>query len=447
MLSKATELKAIFLRRTFGSRESPELLSSYIERISHSPNGFYSRANRYPPLPSPLNFFELQGISHYMNELGRHMPNHINVPVGDAVSPYMGYTIGAYILEVVNKFELEEIKIVDINPTSGTLIKDIIDFMQNYALRDFESRLSVGIVPLYPTHSSICMYEDIERKWGCLGDRLHIERKHSLWEMESSQLPKALRGENVFVIGSELLEVLPHDKLIIDKGKLNEEAIVKYTGTAPPSETLRPISDPWCLKFKEVYERHYLDFVTTKRIIHQESLAARAGSLLDQYFAQTPPYSAAQQSIFAPTYALRLFSLLHTFFPSHNLILADFDSLHSIIKPSGLAAPLVTYIQDDLPYNNNHKVETRALPNYLLEEKDKGKVEVIFPTDFYLLQKLYHSISGKESKIRKGYELFSSFGCKHWATCKNDAKPMFSYYDNFSFMIPFDQHILDEADI
>lgn len=130
-----------------------------------------------------------------------------------------------------------------------------------------------------------------------------------------------------FVLAMEVLDNLPHDKVVWGKDGWQQAVVVlEKVGEADcaPKENLAegPVKDPYI-------QRVLMEAETLERY---QKIYRKAGFM--QWITRSRPEA------FLPTGALRLFDALHAALPRHALIAADFDELPEVVIP-GLNAPLV----------------------------------------------------------------------------------------------------------
>mmetsp|Transcript_29139 Transcript_29139/g.40539 ORF Transcript_29139/g.40539 Transcript_29139/m.40539 type:complete len:193 (+) Transcript_29139:1-579(+) len=98
---------------------------------------------------------------------------------------------------------------------------------------------------------------------------------------------------------------------------------------------------------------------------------------------------------FIPSGCLEMLESLGKVFPSHHLLLADFDLLPGRVSDA-INAPVVAQKIADDPNRRGH---TRDMDTYLVEQ---GTADIFFPTDFNLLKHMYieimHSL-GRDVKL------------------------------------------------
>ena len=167
-----------------------------------------------------------------------------------------------------------------------------------------------------------------------------------------------------FVIALEVLDNLPHDKVVSVDNCWMETRIVAITNNTTDTkdnseyaEVLTPVSD-----------------LLIERTLRAVERASAQKSLFSKFVNFV---SGADQKVrYLPTGSAKLLETLHNALPNHRLIAADFDSLPGVRMP-GVSAPLVA--------TQTGGGQTSDLQSYL---EKVGQADVFFPTDFETLRVL-----------------------------------------------------------
>lgn len=232
--------------------------------------------------------------------------------------------------------------------------------------------------------------------------------------------------DECFVLGFELLDNMPHDKIQVRGGKYLETYVLYdpeaalSTGEQQWSEVEIPVQDPLICKalnaiiFGGALRRYDTDPSS------YSTVAEKAGALLRwvlSYFE-----GAINVDYFLPTVALRWLEVLAKYFPRHNLLIADFNRLPDSLY--GWNAPVV---QGKEPNPSQGGNVLHNYPHYIQPNKD---VDIFFPIDFAYLAKMYALICQRDSN----YRLHSEFTKLHFPIEKLQTKsgynPALSDYKN-----------------
>ena len=181
-----------------------------------------------------------------------------------------------------------------------------------------------------------------------------------------------------FVVALEVLDNLPHDKVIFrkdsERGGHGDHHGWFQTRVRLDPETNKhvedhsePLSDALAVRAMETLA----DAARAETV--ETSFARRVARVVEAIFA---PALASKKIAYLPTGCLKLLETLHGARPNHRLVAADFDSLPGVTM-AGRNAPLVAAQADG--------GRTNDLPTYLAEV---GSADVFFPTDFDALRAL-----------------------------------------------------------
>ena len=170
-----------------------------------------------------------------------------------------------------------------------------------------------------------------------------------------------------FVLALEVLDNLPHDRVVLGEGGWQETRISE----GPPlREELQPVSDALIARCLDIYTRHAESGGSFWERGWRRLTAAAGGS------------GGNDHIVFLPTHCLQLLETLAAARPRHVLIAADFDALPGV-RIAGVNAPLVAA---------HAGVD---LSSYL--DAPGGNADIIFPTDFGLLQAMRASVAHSAS--------------------------------------------------
>ena len=123
---------------------------------------------------------------------------------------------------------------------------------------------------------------------------------------------------------------------------------------------------------------------------------------------------------YIPTRLMQFFDILHSYFPAHRLIVADFDSLLDTIP--GINAPVVqTRYQ-----RRNVQVTTPYV--------HQGFFDIFFPTNFAIMEDIYRAITGKLTRVSSHRAFLQSWADVEETQTRNGENPMLSWYRNASVM-------------
>ncbi|KAF3920841.1 hypothetical protein ABW21_db0201790 [Orbilia brochopaga] len=123
---------------------------------------------------------------------------------------------------------------------------------------------------------------------------------------------------------------------------------------------------------------------------------------------------------FIPTKAMEFLELLNKRFPHHRLLMSDFNHLPDAIE--GINAPVV---------QTRYRRETIAVKHLFVHQ---GYFDILFPTDFTELSKMYELLSGKFARVETHEKFMRSWAELAHTTTRSKENPLLTWYKNASVM-------------
>jgi len=324
---------------------------------------------------------------------------------------------------------LPPLRILEMGGGNGTCADGILDYLQTH----------------YPGLYDVTSYTIVE-----LSEYMHETQKRTLAkhiatggvEVETTRgkqtLPRVhllnmsiidwreMIDDTVFVIGLEVLDNFPHDRLVLaptQSSKTNVDDIVEAkTNTNTTSswsdspqqelqqthvvsqphkfqlrdfspnsatsithykEVLAPISDPWIMEYGRYWNDmpHPTPKDEWRAAMNASSRSNAVALLISQVTTRWRQRLYPQSSIWFPTTQLMFLHILKTFMPKHHVLLADFSHLPSTVE--GVNGPVVS----------TKSVLTKGKPfdhdTYLVQQ---GCADIFFPTNFPQLKYVYRRV-------------------------------------------------------
>jgi hypothetical protein len=231
-----------------------------------------------------------------------------------------------------------------------------------------------------------------------------------------------------FVLGFEVLDNLPHDKIQLIKSpggevQLHETVVSCNEESGELMEQTRAVEDNIIKNLLEACPDYAsrLSPPPSPSVFHH----------LKAFVGATPEHSAS----FIPTGAYELFCRLRDNVPNHRLLLADFDRFPPpILSPNSNAscrdliafnAPLVSAL---VPTSDG----MADMPTYLVKE---GSADIFFPSDFALLKKVYCWVSGRDAEHMSQSDFLRPFVDKAAATTRSGYCPILDDFSNCRVLV------------
>jgi hypothetical protein len=389
------------LARRFGSARSERLVQplmrEWIHAMLYDPqDGYFSNKAEQPlaPLSSPIEFSKLAGRQDYLERVAgeyRTLGTKWLTP-SEIFSPWLGVALASHIARTGVR------RIVEIGSGSGTLALDVIAHLKAIGYGSDFSFTSIEI------SESLAETQQRRLREAGHGDvyfsRVADATKDSTWIGQGDSERPTL------ILGMEVLDNLPHDKVVEVDGVWHQTHVV-VDGEAP-REVLEPVTD---------------DELISRTLDAYESIQGERtrDSVLKWLFNMT----RTPDPVWLPTGAQSLLSAIRHV-PNHELLLADFDFLPNVII-AGENAPIVSSTVDGKAVDRGE----------LLGETPFGGVDVFFPTDFRLLSAMYRSMhpTGRVCVEKAGSFLRAALpeGDHDGIRARDGSCPMLDDYENTSF--------------
>jgi len=214
--------------------------------------------------------------------------------------------------------------------------------------------------------------------------------------------------EHCFIIALEVIDNLPHDKVVILEKEQCETYIIE-SANHKFFEEYAPVSDPVIQSCLALTPRGSL-----RQLIYDKFIYPFMPSL----------NMVISHPAFVPTGCLLFLEILGKYFPKHAIVLADFSKLSDVIDAKN--APVVQQKQGNF---------TKSFPTYLVP---KGSCDIFFPTDFDYLKKMYMIVTGKKKQqiqIMDNNRFITKFQDSSQTLTKSGYNPMLQEYVNMKYLL------------
>jgi len=426
--SRATDsLLRVYLHDALYSAEHGYLWNHVQKSLKKGPDG--------SPVPRPMiNFGDLgskweyqKSIDDVLKETGASWLSPFEL-----YNPWYGHALGKYILEshvgpagissnasgkgrAPRPDSPPPLQIFELGGGSGTVASNVLDYLKQVAPDVYATTTYTIINPrqdlLASQVSMVHLHHDEERIQHLVLDFANPDASGG----------DALASQDCFVIGLDLFDNLPRDKVKRNaEGELLAAVVHAEDDTSPPTERFCIDSakdDLIATTMRFVDYHHDLDkhgdTIHARQTASDEALdivpfdATRADLLTSIMSVLTP---GAKKGInfsrggvlrdgkpsFIPTGAVALFQHLKQLFPKHRLLASGFDHLPA--STASLSAELKNVENAPLVSHSTGG----DLGSYLLDpQKELGLTDIFFASDFALLQKVYQNVMTAEEQGEK----------------------------------------------
>jgi SAM-dependent MidA family methyltransferase len=150
-------------------------------------------------------------------------PENAWVTPVELFKPYYGYTIANFMLNQLESAKTRKLRVLEMGPGTGTFADSMLDFFKNYDL-DIYRECEYTFVEISPQLAALC--EELMKQ---NHPKLMETGKIKIFNGSIFDYTKRQGGgQSTFVVGLEVLDNMPHDRLYFDHktGKLDKEVVI-----------------------------------------------------------------------------------------------------------------------------------------------------------------------------------------------------------------------------
>lgn len=428
-------------------RPRGQLVRDFIaQSLYHESTGYFSQTDCVLR-PAPLEFTSLLGRAAYesqVNHIYREKASHAWLTPVEVFKPWYSRAIANYILsQHLRHNNAQPLKVFEFGGGNGTNADYVLKFLREKNRQVYE-KTQYTLVEISPTMA--------QRQKSLLA----AEHSPTVFSVACKDMKSwADRvDEDCFVLGLEVLDNLPHDKLVrrtkerhwkvfseTNQHEWYQTMVRRNVESGGHEEYVVPLQD-------ELATRAAKYFLAAE----EEDTNTRDKSLLGRIFSdmtavererknfERPLSGSEDKPIFVASGALQLLDTLFAFFPRHQLILADFDKLPApnlsfwrLWKSSQVQGRLQGCANAPLVSG-----EDQDYPSYL---DNPGKVDIFFQTDFPRLGEVYESLGREkgveqaEAQVMRSKDFLKEYGEYHRTQTRTGYNPMLEDYHNTCFFL------------
>ena len=325
--------------------------------------------------------------------------------------PWYGQGIGKFLIRKYKECSISKnnmpLVIYEIGPGNGTLCEDVLSFMEKYDQEVF-ARVEYNLIEISERLVKTKLIPLKKR----FPSKVRIHNQSFFDWQYVDKRPST-------VIAIEVFDNLPQDRIrFTTKGALEQALVVTNDESQYQDEQERytevfvPANDPLIIEAVNILDK----------IGHSwPSLQRSYECFYNIWPLSAFPFQRPWSSEFIPTMPIQFFKVLAKYFPSHQLLLADFDSLPDCI--SGHGAPVV---------QTRYQGETVACSTYLLE---RGLFDIFFPFNFITLGKIYEHICERPTQVIKHVQFGRSCMDVTKTRTRSGYNPLEEDFTNVSYLI------------
>lgn len=319
--------------------------------------------------------------------------------------PFYGEALARHILVnyKLNNYPYDDLIIYEAGAGNGTLMINILDYIKENDPEVYE-RTKYRIIEI----SSKLFNKQNSRL------RRHAQKveiiNQSVLEWDT------LVPEPCFFITLEVWDNFSHDVIRYDNDtKQPYQGYVVIDENNDFHEYYSPELDPWAREFLKLREEGSTPISSIKGHPLKQLYPYRK---LKSVF--NPMRNNLSDPEYIPTRLLKFFTMLKENFPNHHLLASDFGYFDKQIP--GYNAPTVQTMHKDTMVN---------VDSYMVEQ---GFFDIMFPTNFKVMNDMYSKVTGKTSQICTHKEFLEKWAEVEKTKTKSGENPMLELYSNAEFM-------------
>ncbi|KAF2498415.1 DUF185-domain-containing protein [Lophium mytilinum] len=408
-------------------RERPKrvkmLLRDFIEDSLYNPHyGYFSKQVVIFSPGEPFNFGAMQNEKEFHRLLGErytafedaldakeenetrqlwHTPTEL-------FRPYYGEAIARHLVTnyKLSSYPYHDLTIYEMGAGNGTLMLNILDFIRDLHPEVYE-RTKFKVIEISTSLASI-QAQGLRRSAYARGhsDKVDIINR-SIFDWDT-YVPSPC-----FFLALEVFDNFAHDALRYDtttEEPLQSNVLIDANGDF--YEFYSRNLDPLAARYLRV--RDAACTFPYNHPLRESRFVRKARSMVPFSPNMTTPE-------YIPTRLMQFFDILYTYFPAHKLVTSDFHSLPDTIR--GINSPVV---------QTRYKRQTVPVTTPLVQQ---GFFDILFPTDFGVMEDMYRAITGKLTRVLSHEEYLKRWAYVEDTQTRNGENPLLSWYKNASVMI------------
>ncbi|KXJ86262.1 S-adenosyl-L-methionine-dependent methyltransferase [Microdochium bolleyi] len=322
--------------------------------------------------------------------------------------PYYGEAIARYLMSnyIMSGYPYHDLIIYEMGAGRGTLMLNILDYIRDME-PDIYHRTQYRIIEISPQLADM-QANQLLSSAASKGHASKVEIiNKSIFDWDV-RVPSPC-----FFLGMEVFDNFAHDAIRYD---LNTEqplqGMVLIDDNGDFHEFYEPELDPVAARYLRVRNAatngRYPVPYSSSRIIRQ----------LKQARPFAPNLSDPE---YIPTRLMQFFDILERYFPAHRLLTSDFHTLPDAVR--GMNSPVV-----------QTRYQRRMVP-VSTPLVHQGYFDILFPTDFRVMESVYRAITGKLTRVMTHEEYFRDWAYLDDTETRSGENPLLSWYKNASVMV------------
>lgn len=319
--------------------------------------------------------------------------------------PFYGEALARYILVnyKLNSYPYNDLIIYEAGAGNGTLMLNVLDYIKENEPEVYE-RTKYRII------------EISSKLFNKQNSRLRKHREKVEIINESVLEWNTTVNEPCFFIALEVWDNFSHDVIRYDNDtKQPYQGYVVIDEHNDFQEYYSPDLDYWAREFLKLREEGQTPIATLSgHPLNQLYPLRKARAMLN------PLRNNLSDPEYIPTRLLKFFTVLKRHFPNHQLIASDFTHFDKTIP--GYNSPTVQTM---------HRENMVNVDTYMVEQ---GYFDIMFPTDFQVMNGMYQQVTGKTSATASHRAFLEKWAETESTRTKSGENPMLELYSNAAFL-------------
>ncbi|GAB7341930.1 hypothetical protein MBLNU457_g0236t2 [Dothideomycetes sp. NU457] len=400
------------------------LMRDFIEDSLYNPSyGYFSKQAVIFTPGEPFDFTKLPDEAAFQAELGRRyieFEDKLDQKEYDATRqvwhtptelfrPYYGEAIARHLLSnyKLSSYPYHDLLIYEMGAGNGTLMLNILDYIRD-ADPEVYARTKFRVIEV-STALAALQSQQLLKTLDSRGhaDKVTIINKSIFDWNEYVSSP-------VFFLAMEVFDNFGHDIIRYDhetEQPLQGVVLIDAEGDFYEFETAE--LDPVAARFLRVREAACAGRPFNYPLRGSRVLRRLRSSLPFAYNLSQPEY--------IPTRLMNFFDVLRKYFPNHKLVSSDFHALPDAVK--GFNSPVV---------QTRYKRRMVPVRTPLVYQ---GYFDILFPTDFVVVEDIYRAITGKLTRVMTHEDFFRRWAYVEDTMTISGESPLLNWYKNASVMI------------
>ncbi|KAF2085655.1 DUF185-domain-containing protein [Saccharata proteae CBS 121410] len=398
------------------------LMRDFIEDSLYNPNyGYFSKQVvifkpgdpfDYGSISDEPEFHKILGqrYTEFEDKLDEKEPNENrqlwHTPT-ELFRPYYGEAIARYLVTnyKLSQYPYHDLLIYEMGAGNGTLMINVLDYIRDAHPEVYE-RTKFKVIEISPSLAALQMHH-LKQTASARGhlDKVEVINR-SIFDWD------AYVSSPCFFLALEVFDNFAHDALRYDP--FTEEPLQSMVLIDADGEFFEfndPNIDPVAARFLRVR-----DAACTSPY----NYPLRGRRFMTQLRSKLPLGRNLSAPEYVPTRLMQFFDILHNYFPAHKLVTSDFNKLPDTIE--GINAPVV---------QTRYKRKTVPVSTPLVQQ---GYFDILFPTDFSVMEDVYRAITGKLSRVLTHEDFMKRWAYIEDTQVRSGENPMLTWYKNASVM-------------